>query len=85
MTKPGNGLHRRDILALAAAGVAAAMIPGPDTRLFPMEAALIDAAGIKGMVLVEPGDVRNYTEEQIAMLAKVPVLVVFGDYLGDNW
>jgi hypothetical protein len=32
-------------------------------------------------VLVEPGTCPgNYTDEQIATLAKLPILVVFGDY-----
>ena len=36
---------------------------------------------MKGLVLVEPGRCpANYTDEQIATLAKVPILVVFGDY-----
>ena len=36
---------------------------------------------MKGLVLVEPGTCpANYTAEQIATLAKMPILVVFGDY-----
>lgn len=49
---------------------------------FPMDAALIDAAGIRGIVALEPGACRaTYTDEQIARLAKIPTLVVFGDHL----
>ncbi len=48
---------------------------------FPLAAALLNPAAMKGLVLVEPGTCpANYTDEQIATLAKVPVLVVFGDY-----
>ena len=48
---------------------------------FPLEAALLDPAATKGLVLVEPGAARTrYTTEQIATLAKVPILVVFGDH-----
>jgi pimeloyl-ACP methyl ester carboxylesterase len=48
---------------------------------FPLEAALIDPAATKGLVLVEPGSCpARYTPEQIARLAKVPILVVFGDH-----
>jgi pimeloyl-ACP methyl ester carboxylesterase len=51
---------------------------------FPLEAALIDSTGIRGMVLVEPGTCpAAYTDEQIRMLAKIPILVVFGDHLKD--
>jgi hypothetical protein len=48
---------------------------------FPLEAALIDPAVTKGLVLVEPGSCpARYTTEQIATLAKVPILIVFGDH-----
>jgi pimeloyl-ACP methyl ester carboxylesterase len=48
---------------------------------FPLEAALINPAVARGLVLVEPGSCpARYTAEQIAMLAKVPILVVFGDH-----
>jgi len=49
---------------------------------FPIEAALVNPAGIKGMVLVEPGACPStYTDQQIASLKSIPVLVVFGDHL----
>ena len=48
---------------------------------FPLEAALINPAVARGLVLVEPGSCpARYTAEQIAALAKVPILVVFGDH-----
>jgi pimeloyl-ACP methyl ester carboxylesterase len=48
---------------------------------FPLEAALINPAATRGLVLVEPGSCpARYTAEQIATLAKVPLLVVFGDH-----
>ncbi|MCC7010506.1 MAG: hypothetical protein IT184_16985 [Acidobacteria bacterium] len=48
---------------------------------FPLEAALIDPAAAKGLVLVEPGSCpARYTPDQISSLAKVPILVVFGDH-----
>ena len=48
---------------------------------FPLASALLNPAAMKGLVLVEPGTCpANYTTEQIATLAKVPLLVVFGDY-----
>ena len=47
---------------------------------FPLAAALLNPAAMKGLVLVEPGSCpANYTDEQIATLAKLPILVVFGD------
>ena len=48
---------------------------------FPLASALLNPAAMKGLVLVEPGSCpANYTDEQVATLAKVPILVVFGDY-----
>jgi pimeloyl-ACP methyl ester carboxylesterase len=48
---------------------------------FPLAAALLNPAAMKGLVLVEPGTCpANYTDDQIATLAKLPILVVFGDY-----
>ena len=48
---------------------------------FPLAAALLNPAVARGLVLVEPGSCpANYSAEQIAILAKIPVLVVFGDH-----
>lgn len=48
---------------------------------FPLEAALLNPAAAKGLVLVEPGRCPDtYTEQQIKTLATVPMLVVFGDH-----
>lgn len=50
---------------------------------FPMEAALLRPEGIRAVVSVEPGTCRGsqYTDEQMAQLARIPTLVVFGDHL----
>jgi pimeloyl-ACP methyl ester carboxylesterase len=47
---------------------------------FPLEAALLDSAAARGLVLVEPGRCPEYSAQQVAILAKVPILVVFGDH-----
>jgi pimeloyl-ACP methyl ester carboxylesterase len=48
---------------------------------FPLEAALLSPAAAKALVLVEPGSCpARYTADEIATLAKVPILVVFGDH-----
>jgi pimeloyl-ACP methyl ester carboxylesterase len=50
--------------------------------VFPLEAALINPAGVKGMILVEPGTCpARYTDEQIKTLSQIPALVIFGDHL----
>lgn len=48
---------------------------------YPLEAALVNPAGIKGMVLLEPGHCPSFDEKQIATLAKIPTLVIYGDHL----
>jgi pimeloyl-ACP methyl ester carboxylesterase len=51
--------------------------------VFPLEATLVNPAGMKGLVLVEPGSCpAAYTAEQITSLATVPILIVFGDHRG---
>jgi pimeloyl-ACP methyl ester carboxylesterase len=60
----------------------AVLISHSQSGPFPMDAALIDPRGVAGVVAVEPGACRaSYTDEQIAKLAKIPTLVVFGDNL----
>ena len=52
---------------------------------WPLDAALIDSANVKGAIVIEPGGIRpNYTDKEIATLAKLPILVVFGDHLDDS-
>lgn len=52
---------------------------------YPLAAALINPAGITGAVLIEPGGCpAGYTDEQIGTLTKIPILVVYGDHLGDT-
>lgn len=49
---------------------------------FPLEAALLNPAAAKALVLVEPGRCpANYSDEQIGTLAAIPILAVYGDYL----
>jgi pimeloyl-ACP methyl ester carboxylesterase len=48
---------------------------------FPLAAALLNPTVTKALVLVEPGTCpATYTPEQIGTLAKIPILVVFGDH-----
>lgn len=50
---------------------------------FPMEAALLRPKDVRAIVSVEPGRCRSaeYTDQQIAVLAQVPTLIIFGDHL----
>jgi len=61
-----------------------------ESGLFPLQAALINSAGTKGLIELEPGGCANFTDSQIATLAKTPILVVYGDHINDapslaNW
>jgi pimeloyl-ACP methyl ester carboxylesterase len=55
---------------------------------FPLEAALVNSAGTKGLVAIEPVGC-NYNDAQVAKLTGVPILVMFGDHLDTpsflNW
>jgi pimeloyl-ACP methyl ester carboxylesterase len=54
-----------------------------ETGSLPLDAALTDPTGVRGLILVEPGLCRatQFTDQQIATLATKPILVVFGDHL----
>lgn len=49
----------------------------------PIDAALTDPSGVRGIIEVEPGacDADKRTPAQIATLAHIPTLMVFGDHL----
>jgi pimeloyl-ACP methyl ester carboxylesterase len=48
---------------------------------FPIEAALLNPAVAKGLVLVETGRCpATYTDEQIKTLSTLPILIIFGDH-----
>ncbi|MGA7795407.1 MAG: hypothetical protein WCA19_20405 [Candidatus Acidiferrales bacterium] len=53
-----------------------------ESGFFPEQAALINPADIKAMITIET-TCPALNSEKIASLAKIPVLVVFGDHLGD--
>lgn len=50
---------------------------------YPLRAALIDAQGIRSIVMVEPGTCNGkvHTDDEIATLAKTPIFILFGDHL----
>jgi pimeloyl-ACP methyl ester carboxylesterase len=50
---------------------------------FPLQAALMNAQGVNGIVMVEPGtcNATVYTDAEIAALAKLPIFIMFGDQL----
>jgi hypothetical protein len=80
-----------NMAALAKQLNGAVLMGHSESGFFPEQAALIDAAGIRGMVSIEQPCPADLTEAQISTLAKIPTLMMFGDHLGDiqsplvNW
>jgi pimeloyl-ACP methyl ester carboxylesterase len=79
---------------MAALGVklrGAVLMGHSESGFFPEQAALIDPKGIKGIVSIEMPCVTDFGAAQLATLAKIPTLLMFGDHLGDvsggpaNW
>jgi hypothetical protein len=62
-----------------------------ESGFFPEQAALIDPKGIRGIVSIEMPCETTLASTQIATLAQIPTLVMFGDHLADvtggpaNW
>lgn len=81
----------KNMAALAAQLHGAVLIGHSESGFFPEQAALIDPAGIKGIVSIEMPCVTSLTGAQLSTLAKVPTLIMFGDHLSDvqggpaNW
>jgi pimeloyl-ACP methyl ester carboxylesterase len=71
-----------NMAALAVRVRGAVLMGHSESGFFPEQAALIDPAGIKGMVSIEM-PCPTLTEPQIAALAKIPTLIMFGDHLND--
>ena len=69
--------------ALAAELKGAVLIGHSESGFFPERAALIDSSGIRGIVTIEMGCDTKLSARQIATLAKIPTLIVFGDHLND--
>jgi pimeloyl-ACP methyl ester carboxylesterase len=82
MTLPTPNPNYKALSDLAIQVKSAVLVSHSQSGSFPLEAALVNSTGIKGMVLVEPGVCpATYTDAQIATLARLPILIVFGDYL----
>jgi quercetin dioxygenase-like cupin family protein len=77
-----NPTHKA--LADLAAGLKGAVLMShSQSGHFPMEAILLNPEGIRAIVALEPGTCGNdlFPDEKIQRLSKVPMLIVFGDYL----
>jgi pimeloyl-ACP methyl ester carboxylesterase len=88
-----------NMAALAVRLKGAVLMGHSESGFFPEQAALINPEGIRGMISIEmPCETNAFgfprqepTSAQIAALAKIPTLVMFGDHLSDvqggpaNW
>ena len=72
----------KNMAALAVKLKGAVLMGHSESGFFPEQAALIDSTGIKGMISIEM-PCPAMSAEQISALAKIPMLVMFGDHLGD--
>jgi len=80
----------KNMAALAQKLKGAVLMGHSESGFFPEQAALIDPTGIRGIISIEM-PCAALTAPQVATLAKIPILVMFGDHLGDvtggpaNW
>lgn len=61
----------------------AILVGHSESGFFPEEAALTNPAGVAGLISIEGVCTTNLSSQQIATLAKIPTLVIYGDHLGD--
>lgn len=68
-------------LAIKAGG--AVIVGHSESGHFPMEAAIADPTGIRGLVSIE-GHCFDWTDEQVKKMVDIPTLIVFGDHIGGS-
>lgn len=84
-TVPNHNPNFKNLAELAASLKQTVLVSHSQSGSFPVQAALVNAEGIKAIVLVEPGGTASgYTDEQIKALSKIPVLIVYGDNLEND-
>jgi pimeloyl-ACP methyl ester carboxylesterase len=73
------------LAALAQKLAGAVLVGHSESFMFPEQAALLDPLAVKGIISLESGSqcASPFTQQELATLAKIPILVVFGDHLTD--
>lgn len=68
---------------LAAQVNGAVLLGHSQSGMLPVRAMLADPTNVKALIVIEPGNPNSagFTDEQLAILATVPMLVVYGDHL----
>ncbi len=82
-----------NLAALANQTGGAILVGHSESGFFPEDAALVDPQNIRGMVTIEPGGSCTtanplsvpLTPDQIAKLAAIPTLIVYGDHLSGGF
>jgi hypothetical protein len=72
-----------NMAALAVQLNGAVLIGHSESGFFPEEAAMINPAGVKGIVSIEMACTTTLKPEQLSTLSKIPILIMFGDHLSD--
>lgn len=82
---PNPNPNFSNLAALANKVGGAVLVSHSQSFMFPERAALVDPAGIKGIISLETGYACTtpLTADEAAKLAKIPILFVFSDHLGD--
>jgi len=78
---PNPTLTQMAALAVKLHGVI--LVGHSESGFFPEQAALLDPTGVKGLVTIEVQCDTHLTAAQLAALAKIPTLIMFGDHLAD--
>jgi hypothetical protein len=73
-----------NLAALAAQVKGAVLMGHSESGFFPEQAALIDSTGVTGIVSIETPCSGTLKPEELSRLAKIPILIMFGDHLGDT-
>jgi pimeloyl-ACP methyl ester carboxylesterase len=74
-----------DLAALGSHLGGAVLIGHSESFLFPEQAALLDAAGVRGIISLESGYAcqKSFSRAERKQLARIPILMVFADHLAD--
>ena len=82
-TLPNPNPTYANLADLARSAGGAVLVGHSESGFFPEQAALVDSSNVLGIVSIE-GQCPPPSDAQIASLAKIPTLVVFGDHLADS-
>jgi hypothetical protein len=80
---PAQNPTWKQMAALASQLHGAVLMGHSESGFFPEESALIDPSGVRGIVSIEMACRTDMKPAELAIMAKIPILIMFGDHLGD--